>query len=215
MEERFDENWLFALCHLKASETDIVFLSRGETIDGKGKVCCVEEGTVQVFTCAEDGGKVLVNLLEKGSIFGIYDLFLPPSKQCTILKSKTKTKLVIVSKERIRKSLREDINSMEQYARFLNQKLQFLLHRIQQLTPSSARHRLVEYLIHTSDADGKVTFSSKEALAKQLGIGRSSLFREFGYLTQKGIARSEDHKRNSFLVDRGGLLAVFDEEEES
>ena len=81
-----------------------------------------------------------------------------------------------------------------------NQKLQFLLRRIELLTMQSCRGRVIAHLLAGQDRNGCVKpTGSREDLARQLGVSRAALFRELAALQSMGVLRSE-----------GNLLTVLD-----
>ena len=57
-------------------------------------------------------------------------------------------------------------------------KVQFLNRKIALLTMDSAQARLMEYLLAHADAHGCVQAGNMSRLAKTLGIGRTSLYRQ-------------------------------------
>ena len=86
------------------------------------------------------------------------------------------------------------------YAELCNQKLQFLLRRIELLTMQSCRGRVIAHLLAGQDRNGCVKpTGSREDLARQLGVSRAALFRELAALQSMGVLRSE-----------GNLLTVLD-----
>ncbi|MFA6891316.1 MAG: Crp/Fnr family transcriptional regulator [Sphaerochaetaceae bacterium] len=196
-----DENELLKSCGINVQETVAISLSRGRTITdwyaGKPQVGLVAKGTLSVFSRSEDGHEVLLNIQRQGDIFGISNLFLENSLETT-LRGKTNSTLIFISKETLRCHLLSDMNAMQAYARFCNEKIQFLLGRLEALTPRSARSRLIAHILATSDG-GTVSIPNKDALAKSLGIGRSSLYRELENLENLRLITTMTTK--SYAID--------------
>lgn len=120
-----DENELLKSCGINVQETVAISLSRGRTITdwyaGKPQVGLVAKGTLSVFSRSEDGHEVLLNIQRQGDIFGISNLFLENSLETT-LRGKTNSTLIFISKETLRCHLLSDMNAMQAYARFCNEK---------------------------------------------------------------------------------------------
>ncbi|MCI2129235.1 MAG: Crp/Fnr family transcriptional regulator [Sphaerochaeta sp.] len=192
-----------------AKETQLVSLCRGQTINdqygGTPQVCLVVKGTISVFSRSEDGHEVLLTVQKQGDLFGVSNLFLKHSLETT-LRSKTNATLLLVPKETLRTHLEADMHAMLAYARFCNEKILFLLGRLEALTPRSARSRLIAHLLATSK-DCVAAIPNKDALAKSLGIGRSSLYRELAHLECARMITAKDAK--TYLVDTAVLQAAL------
>lgn len=180
-------------------------LVRGQSVsdqlDARPQVALVCDGSIKVSTGIATGGSILINQLGKGGLFGVCNLFLP-SKLPTTIQALSKTTLAMVDKELVRNRLTENPKSMEAYARFCNEKLQFLLGRLNSLSSTSAQSRLCRYIAgHT--ADGKITLSNKQRLSQALGMSRATLFRELAQLEKQGILKQESLK--TYAVDTAAL----------
>ncbi len=78
------------------------------------------------------------------------------------------------------------------YAEMCNQKIQFLIHRIELLTMQSCRGRVIAYLLEKKDASNLVHVTvSREDLARQLGVSRAALFRELSTLQGRNAISAE------------------------
>ena len=96
--------------------------------------------------------------------------------------------------------MEQDAGLSLRYAKLCNEKLQFLLRRIELLTMQSCRGRVIAHLLASQDLNGRVMLTgSREDLARQLGVSRAALFRELAALQSTGALRAE-----------GNLLTVLD-----
>ncbi|MFA7117887.1 MAG: Crp/Fnr family transcriptional regulator [Sphaerochaetaceae bacterium] len=206
-----DNCQILKACKIKSSEVSLVNLARneevGDTINGESQLALIVSGDILVLSKGGDAHEVLLITKKEGDLFGISNLFLENELKTT-LRSRTKSTLLFISKDRIRNALRSDRSAMELYVRFCNQKIQFLLKRIESLSPQSARARVVDYLLSNADPDGHIAFESKETLSKRLGIGRSSLFRELGFLQKQGLVRAIGAKE--YAIKKSGLQELLE-----
>lgn len=150
----------------------------------------VEEGKLDVFSVALDGTKTLVSTLESSDVFGISNLFEEQDLR-TLLQCRTNCVLLSLPKEELRTAILKSPLAMVEYAKLCNRKIQFLIQRIEQLTLTSARSKVAEYLLsNTSCEHPELSLVSKEFLALPLGISRASLFRELSAMEKRGAVYS-------------------------
>lgn len=142
----------------------------------------VEEGKLDVFSVALDGTKILVSTLDAGEVFGISNLFEEEELR-TLLQCRTDCMLLSLPKDVLRTAILKSPLAMVEYAKLCNRKIQFLIKRIEQLSLTSARLKVADYLLgNTSLEQPEVPLVSKAALTLPLGISRASLFRELSAL---------------------------------
>ncbi len=150
----------------------------------------VEEGELDVFSVALDGTKILVSTLSKGEVFGISNLFEQQELR-TLLQCRTTCVLLSLPKEELRTAILKSPLAMVEYAKLCNRKIQFLIQRIEQLSLTSARLKVADYLLgNTTVEQPEVPLVSKAALTLPLGISRASLFRELSALEKMGAVYS-------------------------
>lgn len=153
----------------------------------------VEKGKVGVY----DLNGTLLSILTPGSVYGISNLYSGedlPSR----LKCEEESRLIMFSKETVRRALESNPDAMQAYCRILNEKISFLISRISSLTTPSNRERLGAYLV----SDNKPCFESREQLASYLGMGRSALFRELKFFEENGCIRTSGHDIEVLDADR-------------
>ena len=150
----------------------------------------VEAGELDVFSVALDGTKILVSTLGKSEVFGISNLFEEEQLR-TLLECRTDCLLLSLPKEELRTAILRSPLAMVAYAKLCNRKIQFLIKRIEQLSLTSARAKVAEYLLsNTSVEHPDLSLVSKESLALPLGISRATLFRELSALEKSGSVYS-------------------------
>lgn len=167
--------------------------------EGRASVGLVASGQVDVYSVAMDGRDVQLNVLEPGECFGISNLLCPAELE-TVLRCRTDTVLIYIPKEALVSAMEKDSVLALRYAAYCNQKIQFLIRRIELLTMQSCRGKVIEYLLSQKDGEGKVRPGfSREELARHLGVSRAALFRELSFLHSQG-----------FLVAEGQSIRVTD-----
>lgn len=152
-----------------------------ETQDGINCVGIVVSGSLNV--AASKGSSVSV--LKRGSEFGICNIFVKESMP-TLLKARIQSSVFFIPKEEFARLLSIDSAFMYRYVRICNEKMLYLADRLRLISISDCTERLHCYL-KTKAKNGEVRLSiSKDELARQLGISRSSLFRALAALEANG-----------------------------
>lgn len=179
-----------------------------DQVDGQPSVCLVASGIVDVYSVAVDGRDVQLNALQPGDCFGISNLLSTASLE-TVLRCRTETVLILIPKQVLISKMENNPILAMHYAAYCNQKIQFLLSRIEQLTIQSSRCKVIKYLL-SQHQDGVVKpHGSREDLARQLGISRAALFRELSYLQDKGILTTEGSSMT--ILDLAALEKLFNQ----
>lgn len=170
-----------------------------DQMEGQSSVCLVVDGLVDVYSVAMDGKDVQLNTLRPGECFGICNLLAPANLE-TVLRCRKETVLIFIPKKVLISAMENNPSLAMQYATHCNQKIQFLIRRIELLTMQSCRGKVIEYLLSQRQGDDLVRPNgSREDLARQLGISRAALFRELSYLQAQGC-----------LISEGSAIAITD-----
>ena len=173
-----------------------VSLRKGMLLDdvfsSQKMIVIIAQGVLEVFSMHG----ALISKLSQGQAYGISNLFCDNGLRSR-MKAQSDVSLVLLPKEEVLKLLDSHIELYHAYCRILNEKLDFLLSRVNLLSVKSNRKRLAAYLLQS---DG-VSISSRQELADYLALGKSALFRELGWLRDTGAIRWE-----------GACIEVIDEE---
>lgn len=174
---------------------------------GSTAVGLVTEGMIDVYSVAPDGRDVQLNTLHPGDCFGISNLLLQEDLE-TVLRCRTDTRLILIPKDAFIAAMEQDSSFALRYAACCNEKIQFLLHRIERLTMQSCRGKVIEYLLSQQDKAGCVyPGCSREDLARRLGVSRAALFRELSSLTTQGLLAQENG--HLIILDRDSLTRTL------
>ena len=153
----------------------------GETQNGIDCVGIVISGALEVNS--SDSGSVSV--MKRGGEFGICNIFVN-RRMPTRITAKVKSSVLFIPKEEFARLLGADSGLMYRYVRLCNKKMLYLAERLSLLSVPDCSERLMHYL-DLSQNNGVVKLGvTKDELARQLGISRSSLFRAFGALEADG-----------------------------
>ncbi len=180
--------------------TDERTYSKGETIydDTRARraLALVLEGAVQVFH-----GKVVMNTLTAGDIFGVAALFGQGEPYPTRVAAKTECRVCLIPQEAVSAWMAAYPQVAENYVCFLSDRIRFLNRRLGTLTAGAAESKLWRYLLAHADASGRVSPpGGMSELAKSLGVGRSSLYRSLDTLAAEGKLTREE---KSILLTKG------------
>lgn len=129
----------------------------------------------------------LLNLLQSGSCFGAAALFAPAEEYVTTIIARKACKAAFISDEELAKLFRSYPDMAMAYITFLSGRIQFLNQKIDSFTTPSAEDAVYRWLQAHQDEAGKVRVSGGFArLARELNIGRASLYRSLAQLEQSG-----------------------------
>ena len=180
-------------CRQMAAPQELVF-KKGEIIYDANHVqralAFVVEGHVRVTL-----GRVVMNDLFPGDVFGAAALFGAPEPYPSAVTAVTPSRVVLLSQETVSCWMAAVPRVGENYVRFLSDRIRFLNRRLTTLTAGQTEGRLWRYLLAHRGDDGVVQVAGgMTALAERLDMGRSSLYRSLDALTDVGWIRREGKK---------------------
>lgn len=163
----------------------VLSFKRGETVsetqNGTDCVGVIISGSLTVE--ANEGSSVSV--MKRGGEFGICNIFVNDPMP-TNLRARVAAEVLFIPKSEFARLLGADAGLMYRYVRLCNEKMLYLAERLRLISISDSTERLYYYLKSEAE-NGTVSLKiSKDELARQLGISRSSLFRALTYLEGLG-----------------------------
>ena len=194
---------LFLFTGLTEREKDIcrrMALTQEKTY-GKGEVIYSRDGAQKALALVQSGhvrvmqGRVVMNDLLTGDVFGVAALFGSDEEYSSTVVAETECKILFIPQETVVRWMATVPRVAENYVRFLSDRIRFLNLRLSTLTAGQADGKLWRYLMDHIDENGVVTVSEgMSELAERLDMGRSSLYRSLDALTALGRIRRERRK---------------------
>lgn len=131
--------------------------------------------------------RVPMRIINAGGVFGAAALFGAGESYVTVISAKGATRVLFIPQECVRELVESESRAALNYICFLSDRIRFLNSRIDFYTASNSVEKLYEYLYKIKDADGVAALKINRAqLAKQLDMGRASLYRAFDALISDG-----------------------------
>lgn len=161
-------------------------------------VGCVISGAAAVRS---KDGRVLVNRLFSGDIFGCAVLFLSKERFQNVITAEKQTAVLYIGKDAVTKLMQLDPGFSLSFIKYLSERICFLNKRIGSFTGGTAESRLAGFLL--SRFDEYKTFEldlPMSQLAFSLDIGRASLYRALDSICSAGAV--EKNGRVIRLVSR-------------
>lgn len=133
------------------------------------------------------GNGTLLNLLEPGNCFGAAALFAPAEEYVTTVTARKVCRIVFLSSDKLTQLFEAHPNMALDYISFLSGRIQFLNRKIDSFTTPSAETAVWQWITFHADPTGIVRVDGGFArLAKELSIGRATLYRSLAQLEQEG-----------------------------
>ncbi len=190
-----ERDTLFLLNGLTAEEKDRCWriAAAEETTFEKGAViyssdhaaralALVLSGTVRVYH-----GRVVMNDLRAGGVFGAAALFGAGDPYPTTVTAHTACRILFLPQQTVSRWMAEVPRVGENYIRFLSDRIRFLNRRLSTLTAGDTDNKLWHYLLAHRDERGTVRLDGgMTALAETLDMSRSSLYRGLDALADTG-----------------------------
>ncbi len=201
--ERLYDDGVFILSEYTAGErvehigSDGTVSAVGILVSGKASV---------VRRCDDERSEVTLNLLDKGSCFGVCSVFcghdrMPP----TDIVAGGECRVVFIDGECFEQLILEDKVICRSYLRFLTGRLCFLNEKLYAFSGSTVNERVAQALLSGVRSDGVCYSGSCVALAHQLNIGRASLYRSLDSMVEHGLIKRDSKKIE--IIDIEGLAS--------
>ena len=129
----------------------------------------------------------LLNILKEGSCFGAAALFAPAEEYVTSIMAHKACRIVFISGDELTQLFRKYPDMALGYIAFLSGRIQFLNQKIDSFTTPSAEAAVWQWILAHADENGKaVAVGGFARLARELSIGRATLYRCLTQLEQEG-----------------------------
>ena len=198
---------LFLLDGLTGEERErCLAMATDERCYQKGDVVCDAGCATRALVLVLSGGvrvyhgRVVMNDLEAGCVFGVAALFGEEEPYPTTVVAAAQTRVLFVPQETVTAWVTAYPRVALNYIAFLSGRVRFLNRRLSTLTAGQTDGKLWCYLTANREPDGCVHLPGGMAtLAKTLGMGRSSLYRSLDALVADG--RVVRRGKNTLFVE--------------
>ena len=131
-----------------------------------------------------DGGRVLMNTVGAGGVFGAAAVFRGENTVSSI-KARRIGEVLFIPRDTLERIFAADPAAAANYARFLSDRIYFLNKKIISLSSPRADASIAGYIAdNATDGEIKMNVSS---VAKRLGVGRTTFYNALGVLERDGI----------------------------
>ncbi len=182
---------------------------KGETVFGPQQysrsLAYILKGSAFISMETGSGENFPMRKIEEGGFFGVAALFNEETRYVTEISAAANMKIVFFRESLVEECIRNHADFAMNYVRFLGSRIRFLNRKISLLANTSSESSLIGYLLNAAGRFGEefrleVSYSQ---LARNLNMGRSSLYRALDDLEERNIIRRSG--RNITLVNYEAL----------
>ena len=183
--------------------------AKGETVfkpeQYSKSLAYILKGSASISMMTANRDEFPMRRIEEGSFFGVAALFNEETRYVTEIRAVKNMKIIFFQETLIEQCIREHAEFAMNYVRFLGSRIRFLNRKISLLANSSSENSLIGYLTNAASRFGEsfrleVSYSQ---LARNLNMGRSSLYRALDDLENRGIIVRQG--RNITLLNQEAL----------
>ncbi len=179
----------------------------GQTLSIENEIAVILKGSVTV-TKRTGEKRLLMRILNAGSVSGVASLFGDEHKPLTTLTAEKATEALLLGHDTVAALVKSNGAFAMSYIRFLTSRIRFLNGRIRAYTVGGTDAKLALHLL-MSDESGTGIIDipvSLSTLADMLDMGRASLYRALDYLTGNGIITRNGRKIT--ILERDALKGI-------
>lgn len=178
---------------LESPQITVQSIEKGKTIYSAASFSrslgVILKGSARVEKTCEQK-KIIMSTLTKGNLFGMAALFYEEEPYPTIITAIQDCVIALLPKEWLLACFQAIPKTAENYITLLSARIHFLNTKIDTLGERGEKNTFYTYLLgeyRRRGQNGRVTLQYNMAeLAKVLGIGRTTLYRELELLTESG-----------------------------
>lgn len=167
----------------------------------KGEVIYSEKEFPRAFAVVLSGRVAIrshsgasLRTLEAGDTFGVTALF-GNERYATTVSVVARAKLQFIEEEQLTRWMEQYPQISMNYIRLLHKKILYLNEKIRLYTEGSVEERLVDYIAAHTAPDGEILFpGGLAAAARELNVGRTSLYRTLDTLAEKNVIIKKENK---------------------
>ena len=135
------------------------------------------------------GGKTILNRFSPGAVFGAAAVFSSENIYVSRIVAESSCRVLFLDEPFLRALFRAHPKTAENYIVFLSERIRFLNEKVTLFTKEDAEGRVYDFLRRNGGYG-----ESMAALARRIGIGRTTLYRTLNELEQKKMLVRKDGK---------------------
>ena len=167
-----------------AEYVECISIKKGEEISLGEKLGCLAKGSARVLV--KNMGRTVMKKLGVGEIFGCAALF--GGDAVTEIKADSDSIIVYLSAKNMTDIFTNNPTVAVEYIKYLSGKIRYLNSRIGDFAPAPAEQKVLGFLKKLSVKENPVKIPMT-LLAKELGIGRTSLYRALDALENNNLIK--------------------------
>ncbi|MBQ2733578.1 MAG: Crp/Fnr family transcriptional regulator [Clostridia bacterium] len=137
----------------------------------------------------------VLNIFLPGAVFGAAAVFSPEEEYVSCISAASDCRVLFFDENELSRLFSAYPQAAVNYISFLSQRIRFLNGKLSLFTKNDAEGRVYEFLAKNCNDSGTVTYTGSMALlARNLGVGRTSLYRALDALEHKKMIVREDGK---------------------
>lgn len=165
-----------------AERVECISIKKGEEIALVERLGCLAKGSARVLV--KNTGGAIMKKLGTGEIFGCAALF--GGDAVTEIKADSDSVIVCLSANDMTDIFTKNPTVSVEYIKYLSSKIRYLNSRIGDFAPAPAEQKVLGFLKKLSQKQNPIKMSMT-LLAKELGIGRTSLYRALEALENNNL----------------------------
>ena len=175
--------------HVSFKKGDVIY---GET-DFRRALGILLSGKAKATPLSNDS--TVLNVFAPGAVFGAAAVFSDGGEYVSRITAESDCKVLFLDEAALSALFAAYPRAAVNYISFLSQRIRFLNGKLSLFTKNDATGRVYEFLAKNSDESGNVTYMGSMALlARNLSLGRTSLYRALDTLEHQNLIVREDGK---------------------
>ena len=172
-----------------------VSIARGEKIDYSRResgLCFVLSGRLGVTREKDEGGRVVINRLKRGSVFGLLSVFSSENYPTDIV-AEVSSEILLLEKNALLDLMEKYPEISKNIIYFMADRINFLNKTIATFSGTRACDRLFSYLLSKAENEGSSVFALNcKKCSEAINAGRASVYRALETLVKEGVILFEN-----------------------
>lgn len=171
-----------------------VTLNKGSQLYQNGMLGIIIDGTATIKRHNDVGDEITIRNISNNELFGAASVFGNWKDGMSIIIANTNCTVLYITEDKFCEILKLYPQISLNYISYLSDRIRFLNRKLDAFTAKSTEQRLYEFLLSQADSDGYVNIGFGMAeLARRLGVGRTSIYRDIESLQSKELIHRDGH----------------------